>query len=116
MGNIFGLETEMVSSNFDTIIPAIGSKYDLGIAAFAITKEHIESVDFVSYFTAGMGYAVATGDPSVDGAAPVRSERCRRDRHRRGRGHQQDRQAVQGGTEHHHPVPTSSRPTPPPLW
>lgn len=29
MGNIFGLETEIVSSNFDTIIPAIGSKYDL---------------------------------------------------------------------------------------
>lgn len=63
MGNIFGLETEIVSSNFDTIIPAIGSKYDLGIAAFTITKERMESVDFVSYFTAGMGYAVATGNP-----------------------------------------------------
>ena len=63
MGNIFGLETEIVSSNFDTIIPAIGSKYDLGIAAFTITKERMESIDFVSYFTAGMGYAVATGNP-----------------------------------------------------
>lgn len=63
MGNIFGLETEIVSSNFDTIIPAIGSKYDLGIAAFTITKERMESVDFVSYFTAGMGYAVAKGNP-----------------------------------------------------
>ena len=63
MGNIFGLDTEIVSSNFDTIIPAIGSKYDLGIAAFTITKERMESVDFVSYFTAGMGYAVATGNP-----------------------------------------------------
>ena len=63
MGNIFGLETEIVSSNFDTIIPAIGSKYDLGIAAFTITKERMESVDFVSYFTAGMGYAVAAGNP-----------------------------------------------------
>ena len=60
MGNIFGLETEIVSSNFDTIIPAIGSKYDLGIAAFTITKDRMESVDF---FTAGMGYAVATGNP-----------------------------------------------------
>ena len=28
MGNIFGLDTEIVSSNFDTIIPAIGSQYD----------------------------------------------------------------------------------------
>lgn len=59
----FGLDTEIVSSNFDTIIPAIGSKYDLGIAAFTITKERMESVDFVSYFTAGMGYAVAAGNP-----------------------------------------------------
>ena len=63
MGNIFGLDTEIVSSNFDTIIPAIGSKYDLGIAAFTITKDRMESVDFVSYFTAGMGYAVAAGNP-----------------------------------------------------
>lgn len=63
LGNIFGLKTEIVSSNFDTIIPAIGSKYDLGIAAFTITKERMESVDFVSYFTAGMGYAVAAGNP-----------------------------------------------------
>ncbi len=63
MGNIFGLETEIVSSNFDTIIPAIGSKSDLGIAACTITKERMESVDFVSYFTAGMGYAVAAGNP-----------------------------------------------------
>lgn len=63
MGNIFGLDTEIVSSNFDTIIPAIGSKYDLGIAAFTITKERMESVDFVSYFTAGMGYAVVAGNP-----------------------------------------------------
>jgi polar amino acid transport system substrate-binding protein len=55
MGNIFGLDTEIVSSNFDTII--------LGIAAFTITKERMESVDFVSYFTAGMGYAVAAGNP-----------------------------------------------------
>ena len=63
LGNIFGLKTEIVSSNFDTIIPAIGTKYDLGIAAFTITKERMQSVDFVSYFTAGMGYAVAKGNP-----------------------------------------------------
>ena len=63
LGNIFGLDTEIVSSNFDTIIPAIGTKYDLGIAAFTITKERMQSVDFVSYFTAGMGYAVAKGNP-----------------------------------------------------
>ncbi|PJM78713.1 ABC transporter substrate-binding protein [Bifidobacterium scaligerum] len=64
LGNVFGLDTEIVSSNFDTIIPAVGSKYDLGMAAFTITKERMESVDFVSYFTAGMAYAVAKGNPN----------------------------------------------------
>ncbi|MBT1172399.1 ABC transporter substrate-binding protein [Bifidobacterium sp. MA2] len=64
MGNVFGLDTEIVSSNFDTIIPAVGSKYDLGIAAFTITPDRMESVDFVSYFTAGMAYAVKKGNPN----------------------------------------------------
>ena len=63
IGKVLGLKTKIVSSMFDTIVPSIGSKYDLGIAAFTITKERMESVDFVSYFTAGMGYAVATGNP-----------------------------------------------------
>ena len=58
-----GLKPKIVSSMFDTIVPSIGSKYDLGIAAFTITKDRMESVDFVSYFTAGMGYAVAAGNP-----------------------------------------------------
>ena len=58
-----GLKPKIVSSMFDTIVPSIGSKYDLGSAAFTITKERMESVDFVSYFTAGMGYAVAAGNP-----------------------------------------------------
>ena len=118
MGNIFGLDTEIVSSNFDTIIPAIGSKYDLGIAAFTITKERMESVDFVSYFTAGMGYAVAAGNPkNVD-----ENDLCGLN------------VAVETGTVEEEAInktakqckadarktspssPPSSRPTPPPLW
>ena len=63
MGNIFGLDTEIVSSNFDTIIPAIGSKYDLGITAMTITEERLQSVDFVSYYRAGSTWAVQKGNP-----------------------------------------------------
>ena len=59
-----GVELEVVDMSFDGIIPAVKSgQVDLGIAAFTITKERMESVDFVSYFTAGMGYAVAAGNP-----------------------------------------------------
>ena len=59
-----GVELEVVDMSFDGITPAVKSgQVDLGIAAFTITKERMESVDFVSYFTAGMGYAVAAGNP-----------------------------------------------------
>ena len=41
-----GLKPNIVSSMFDTIIPSIGSKYDLGITAMTITEERLQSVDF----------------------------------------------------------------------
>ena len=45
-----GLKPKIVSSMFDTIVPSIGSKYDLGITAMTITEERLQSVDFVSYY------------------------------------------------------------------
>ena len=64
IAKVMGLEGEMVSASFDTIIPAIGSKYDAGISSFTITKERMQSVDFVSTFKAGMAFAVKKGNPS----------------------------------------------------
>lgn len=60
---LFGLEAETVSSSFDSIIPAVGSKYDLGISAFTINPERLDAVSMVSYGQAGMTYAVKTGNP-----------------------------------------------------
>ena len=37
-----GLKPNIVSSMFDTIIPSIGSKYDLGITAMTITEERLQ--------------------------------------------------------------------------
>ena len=54
LANIFGLEADPETSNFDSIIPSVGSKYDIGISSFTITKERMEAVDFVvSMFEAG---------------------------------------------------------------
>ena len=50
-------------SMFDTIVPSIGSKYDLGITAMTITEERLQSVDFVSYYRAGSTWAVQKGNP-----------------------------------------------------
>ncbi|WP_181896812.1 transporter substrate-binding domain-containing protein, partial [Bifidobacterium longum] len=36
---VFGLKENTVSSTFDSIIPSVGSKYDIGISSFTVTKE-----------------------------------------------------------------------------
>ena len=64
MGNVFGLKTEALTSNFDSIIPSVGSKYDLGISSFTITKERSKAVDFVSYLNNGNAYIVRKGNPT----------------------------------------------------
>lgn len=59
-----GLKLNFVTAQFDSILPAIGPKYDLGISAFTITKARYGAVDFVSYFNAGKQWAVQSGNPS----------------------------------------------------
>lgn len=58
-----GLKLNFVTAQFDSILPAIGPKYDLGISAFTITKARYGAVDFVSYFNAGKQWAVQAGNP-----------------------------------------------------
>ena len=61
---VFGLKEEAISSTFDSIIPSVGSKYDLGISSFTVTKERMQAVDFVTYFKAGSTYVVQKGNPN----------------------------------------------------
>ncbi|MDN5685893.1 MAG: ABC transporter substrate-binding protein [Brachybacterium sp.] len=63
IGKVLGLETRTESAVFAQIIPAIGSTYDVGISSFTINPERLEQVSMVSYFAAGMSYAVKTGNP-----------------------------------------------------
>lgn len=62
IAKVMGLEAEPVSAAFDAIIPAIGSKYDIGLSSFTITKDREKSVDFVTTFKAGTAYAVKKGN------------------------------------------------------
>ena len=60
-----GLDTEWVASDFSDIIPGVGSaKYEIGVSSFTINAERLETVDMVSYFSAGTQWAVKTGNPS----------------------------------------------------
>ncbi|WP_062377500.1 ABC transporter substrate-binding protein [Demequina pelophila] len=58
-----GLEAQLETASFDSIIPAIGSKFDAGISSFTITTERLGAVDMTQYIAAGEGYAVQTGNP-----------------------------------------------------
>lgn len=63
IGAVLGLRTRTESAVFAQIIPSIGAKYDVGISSFTINAERLEQVSMVSYFSAGMSYAVKSGNP-----------------------------------------------------
>ncbi|MGW6915169.1 ABC transporter substrate-binding protein [Kitasatospora sp. NPDC054939] len=59
-----GLKAEVQNAAFTAIIPGIGAnKYQLGMSSFTDTKEREETVDMVTYFTAGTAAAVKKGNP-----------------------------------------------------
>ena len=64
LGKVFGLDTKIVSSTFDTIVPSVGTKYDLGISSFTITPERMDAVDFVSFYKAGSTWVTKKGNPT----------------------------------------------------
>lgn len=63
VGAVLGLDVEVQSAAFDGIIPAIGSKYDVGISAFTITDERTAAANMISYAVAGSQFGVAADNP-----------------------------------------------------
>lgn len=59
-----GLKAEVQNAGFTAIIPGIGAnKYQLGMSSFTDTKDREQTVDMVTYFTAGSAAAVKKGNP-----------------------------------------------------
>jgi polar amino acid transport system substrate-binding protein len=71
LGAAMGLKIDVVNANFASIIPGLASgKYDLGASSFTDTKAREQTVDFVTYFTAGTSfYARASGGATVSSLA-----------------------------------------------
>ena len=63
IGAVLGLSTRTEAAVFAQIIPAVGSTYDVGISSFTVNEERLEAVTMVSYFQAGISYAVKAGNP-----------------------------------------------------
>jgi len=62
IAGVLGLTPEYRESDFAKIIPSIqGGTYNVGMSSFTDTKEREESVDFVTYFSAGIQWAQRPG-------------------------------------------------------
>ncbi|MHA7305654.1 ABC transporter substrate-binding protein [Arthrobacter sp. TMN-49] len=58
-----GKTAKVQTADFASILPKLGTVYDLGISSFTINPERSKAVNFVSYFNAGVLWAVKTGNP-----------------------------------------------------
>jgi len=58
-----GMKADVHTADFSSILPKLGTVYDLGISSFTINPERSKAVNFVSYFNAGVLWAVQKGNP-----------------------------------------------------
>lgn len=64
LARVMGLEGANTShAEFPTIIPALGTKFDIGISSFTITSQRELQVNMVSYLNVGSAWGVAAGNP-----------------------------------------------------
>lgn len=71
IGAVLGLKTDVQSADFTGIIPAIGSKYDVGISSFTINPDREKQANMIAYFQAGEAYAVQKGNPKKVNASDL---------------------------------------------
>lgn len=64
IAQVLGLEAEIQQAEFASIIPGIGTRYEVGIANFTINEERLETVNMLQYFEAGSAWAVPQGNPN----------------------------------------------------
>ncbi len=69
---LLGLKVNIVNATFDTIIPNLGTKFDVGMSSFTDTKLREKQVNFVDYFKAGTSFfEKAQGGPKVTNLASL---------------------------------------------
>lgn len=67
-----GLKAQVVNVTFDSIIPRLkADRYDLSMSSMTDTKEREQSVDLVTYFTAGTSFFVKSDGPAINMVADL---------------------------------------------
>jgi polar amino acid transport system substrate-binding protein len=68
IASLMGLKVNLINSDFESIIPGLASgRYDLGVSSFTDTKEREKTVDFVTYFQAGITFYAKSSSTAVIG-------------------------------------------------
>lgn len=66
LGQVMGIKFVFNNADFGSIIPDIGTRYDLGISSFSPTTEREKTVDFITYYQAGEQWFTKAGGPQVN--------------------------------------------------
>lgn len=61
IGQELGVTFQFSNVSFDSIIPALGNRYDVGMSSFTDNKEREKVVDMIDYFSAGTSFMVKKG-------------------------------------------------------
>jgi polar amino acid transport system substrate-binding protein len=67
MAATMGIHMAWNNADFSSIIPDIGTRYDIGISSFSPTSEREKTVDFVTYYKAGESWYTKSGGPTING-------------------------------------------------
>jgi polar amino acid transport system substrate-binding protein len=65
IGAVMGIRFNFNNADFSSIIPDIGSRYDIGISSFSPTTEREKTVDFITYYKAGEEWFVKSGGTQI---------------------------------------------------
>ncbi|RAX19868.1 ABC transporter substrate-binding protein [Actinomyces sp. Z5] len=60
---VLGVDSTTHTAEFDSIIAAVGSKYDAGISSFTVTAERESAMDMIAYINVGSRFNVVAGNP-----------------------------------------------------
>lgn len=71
VSTVLGLPFVINNADFSSIIPNLGTRYDLSFSSFTPTEEREKTVDFVTYYQAGESWLVRTGSPQINSAVDM---------------------------------------------
>lgn len=71
VSTVLGIPFVISNADFSSIIPDLGTRYDISFSSFTPTTEREKTVDFVNYFQAGESWIVKQGGPQITMAAQM---------------------------------------------